>query len=92
MKEEDFIEGVDDLGKTWWTGIQRELKKHPPLGHKNLDDLEFYTAHVTKAEEWAARGDPNYIAALATVAPKEAEKFVKIARQVAAEEAARNYA
>lgn len=89
--EEQWVEAIDEMGREWWQGMNKRLKETPPLGYEKVDDREFYERHKRKAEEWQAQGDPNYIAALATVAPQELERFVKIAREVAAEEALRTY-
>lgn len=89
--EEQWVEGIDKQVSDWYRGMQKRLKAQPPLGAEKLDDLAFYEKHRQKAEFWQSQGDPNYMVALATVAPEEAERFIKVARRIAAEEAVRNY-
>ena len=89
--QEQFIEAVDRRTSEWWKGAVKAMEGRPPLGQREVDDQEFYARHKEKAEGWAAQGDPHYFAALAVVAPKEAERFVRIAKVVAAEEALKRY-
>lgn len=88
---EEFIKEVDKKVAEWYPAMMKALDKYPALGEVNYADREFYERHKMKAEEWMAMGDPHYIAALAVTAPQEAQRFAKIAKEVAAEEAVRNY-
>lgn len=88
---EEFVKRVDKKVADWYPAMVKKLDKIPALNETNYADREFYERHKAKAEEWAAMGDPHYIAALAVTAPQEAQRFAKIAKEVAAEDAARNY-
>lgn len=88
--EELWIEGIDERTADWLPAMERRLKEIPPPGQKNLDDRAFYEAHKQRAEFWAVQGDTNYFTALGIVAPDELERFAKVAREFALEEALRN--
>ncbi len=90
--EERFILGIDERTADYWKRMTKALEKVPPPGAIDMDDEAFFQAHTQKAEYWVGLGDNNYFPALATTAPKELERFIKIAKQKAAEEAAKRYA
>ncbi len=90
--EQQWVEGLNERTAEWWKAMTKGMKDVPPPGMENMDDRLFFERHRQKAEWWAAQGDPNYIAALALTAPEEAERFAKVGKEIAAEEAIRRYA